>query len=471
MVRKLETDYLVIGAGATAMAFVDEVLTESKHANVVLVDRRAKPGGHWNDAYSFVKLHQPAAFYGVNSEPLGAGGGDLASAAQILAYYERVLQRHCATGRVVFLAQCNYEGQGRVRSVLAPDVVYQVTVGRKTVDATYTNIQVPATRPPPYEVDDAVAVVPVNALVEQRTPWSRYVVIGGGKTGIDAILHLLKCNVAAEKITWIICNDAWLLNRNLLMPGLVARDMPLQLRVTSEAASCDDHFTRHEAQGWFMRLDPAVEPSRFRCATVTTEELATLRTIENIVRMGKVIRVGRTEIVLDDGVLPTATDVLHVDCTADGLARQPGRPLFEDGTITLQSLFMCQPVVSAALTAVIELRYDDDATKNALCKPVPHPRVPADYFSAMGASFDNIERWLAPFGWWTFRSRLCLLHHVSFVDLVRLIIGALRWSKPALNNFRLLLKALPHEGGRHFRAHPHGEQPSPALGTRSEPAT
>ena len=30
------------------------------------------PGGHWNDAYSFVNLHQPSAFYGVNSLPLGA---------------------------------------------------------------------------------------------------------------------------------------------------------------------------------------------------------------------------------------------------------------------------------------------------------------------------------------------------------------------------------------------------------------
>ena len=32
--------------------------------------RRAKPGGHWMDAYEFVRLHQPAAYYGVNSRPL-----------------------------------------------------------------------------------------------------------------------------------------------------------------------------------------------------------------------------------------------------------------------------------------------------------------------------------------------------------------------------------------------------------------
>lgn len=35
------------------MAFVDTILQETD-ASVVVVDRRAVPGGHWNDAYLFV---------------------------------------------------------------------------------------------------------------------------------------------------------------------------------------------------------------------------------------------------------------------------------------------------------------------------------------------------------------------------------------------------------------------------------
>ena len=69
MLKALDTDYLVIGAGAMGMAFVDELVTRTRDVRVILVDRRATPGGHWNDAYRFVTLHQPAAFYGVNSEP------------------------------------------------------------------------------------------------------------------------------------------------------------------------------------------------------------------------------------------------------------------------------------------------------------------------------------------------------------------------------------------------------------------
>ena len=40
-------------------------------ADVVVVDRRHSPGGHWLDAYPFVRLHQPSANYGVNSRVLG----------------------------------------------------------------------------------------------------------------------------------------------------------------------------------------------------------------------------------------------------------------------------------------------------------------------------------------------------------------------------------------------------------------
>jgi cation diffusion facilitator CzcD-associated flavoprotein CzcO len=68
--KHIETDYLVIGSGMAGLAFADTLIDESD-AHVTLVDRHGKPGGHWNDAYGFVTLHQPSAFYGVNSMELG----------------------------------------------------------------------------------------------------------------------------------------------------------------------------------------------------------------------------------------------------------------------------------------------------------------------------------------------------------------------------------------------------------------
>jgi hypothetical protein len=48
--RIVQADYLIIGAGASAMAFADEILTHSS-SSLAIVDRRDSPGGHWNDAY------------------------------------------------------------------------------------------------------------------------------------------------------------------------------------------------------------------------------------------------------------------------------------------------------------------------------------------------------------------------------------------------------------------------------------
>jgi cation diffusion facilitator CzcD-associated flavoprotein CzcO len=66
----LETDYLVVGAGALGMSFVDSLIAHSD-VDVVMVERLHRPGGHWLAAYPFVQLHQPSRYYGVDSTPLG----------------------------------------------------------------------------------------------------------------------------------------------------------------------------------------------------------------------------------------------------------------------------------------------------------------------------------------------------------------------------------------------------------------
>ena len=88
----LEADYVIVGGGALSLAFVDELIHKSRNITAIVVEKRSKPGGHWNDAYDFVRLHQPAAWYGVNSAVLGKGGPDLVSKSQILAYYENVVE-------------------------------------------------------------------------------------------------------------------------------------------------------------------------------------------------------------------------------------------------------------------------------------------------------------------------------------------------------------------------------------------
>lgn len=440
-VQKLETDYLVVGAGAMGMAFADEVLSGSSTDRVILVDKHAKAGGHWNDAYPFVSLHQPAAFYGVNSEKLGSGGAALASGVEVLSYYERVLCKLLGSGRLQHFSMCDYRGDGCFRSIVAPEKSYEVAVRKKTVDATYMAVQVPSMTPPRYEIAPEITVVPPNDLPQVRQPQSGYVIIGAGKTGIDAALFLLEQGVAPDQITWIMSNDAWLLDRALIQPGKLTGDgFGAQLESFAGSSSLKELFTSLEANKRILRLDERVWPTKYRCATVSLEELEQLRRIENVVRMGRVVRIEPTAIVLENGSLPTDRDHLHVDCTADGLAKREIRPVFEGTTITLQSLFMCQQVFSAAVIGHVESRYDDEAMKNELCQVVPHPERDRDYVAAMLVSLDNMAKWGGSFGRWLRKSRLCFAHHESTFKLIRSGIRARRLGPLATGKMRLILE-------------------------------
>ena len=75
----------VIGSGAMGMAFTDALIDQAD-VHVTLVDRLHSAGGHWQDAYPFVRLHQSSSFYGVfgalsNSIGIyGLSGGNSGSA-------------------------------------------------------------------------------------------------------------------------------------------------------------------------------------------------------------------------------------------------------------------------------------------------------------------------------------------------------------------------------------------------------
>lgn len=408
----IETDYLVIGAGAMGMAFVDVLLTEDRTAQVVIVDRHPAPGGHWNDAYPFVTLHQPAAFYGVSSALLGSGGTDLASLPEIIAYYRAAMRRFEATGRVRFLAMTDFH-DGVATSILNPERKTRVEARRRVVDATYHNVQVPSIVKPAYRVDDDVELIPPNELARLTQAYERYVVVGAGKTGIDAALFLMNRGVAPESITWVMPNDSWFWDRETLPPATVMGALVGMLQVAADLDSPDDMFAALEERGIVFRFDPDVRPTKWKCATVNRAELAQLRRIADVVRLGRVERISRGSLALVRGQREVPERSLFIDCTADGLATREARPIFTAGSITLQSVFMCQQVFSAALISRLEMTRMTDAERNRLTMPVPHPAVVEDLPRALLASGQNMVRCHLRLAWWLRRNRLFFGHHAS----------------------------------------------------------
>jgi hypothetical protein len=410
--RTLDTDYLIVGAGAAGMAFADELIARSD-TDVVMVERRHRPGGHWNDAYPFVRLHQPSAFYGVNSRVLGsnsiddtgpnAGFYERATAAEILDYYDRVLVDHLlASGRVRFFGMSEYvggaSGEHRFVSRLTGETT-AVRVRRKVVDATYLETPVPSTHTPSFDVEPGARMIPVNDLVGLEEPGTGYTLIGSGKTAMDACIWLLDNGVPPDSIRWIRPRDAWMLDRTFAQPlelvSWLIEGVSLYLEAAAEAESVDDLFRRLEACRQLVRLDPSVEPTMYRCATVSDCELETLRRVEDVVRLGRVVQIGTERIELEHGSIATDRAQVHVDCSAAGLHVAPGRPIFAGDRITLQQVRTCQPTFNAALVAFVECARSDDPEKNRLCPPNPYPDSALDWMAATRISTRAEGMWLS----------------------------------------------------------------------------
>ena len=429
-VQTIEADYLVIGAGAMGMAFVDTLIAETD-ATVVLVDRNDQPGGHWVNAYPFVRLHQPSAYYGVNSRRLGsdsidAGGWnegfyELASGSEVCAYYDQVMRQHLLpSGRVSYFPMSEYLGGNHFRTLGGEE--YRVEVRRRVVDATYLSVVVPSMRPPLYDVAPEVDCIPPNGLPMQPAR-DRYVIVGAGKTSMDACLWLLRHGVDPGRLTWIKPRDSWLLDRAAVQPGpLFARrvlaDFSAQSRAIAQATSVDDLYVRLEKLGCLQRIDPAVEPTMYRCAIVSRGELERLRLISDVVRLGRVVALEPGRIVLDGGTVDADPGALYVDCTGDGIGTREATPVFATGRLTLQSVRTCQPAFSAAVIARVEAMDVDDDTKNDYCRPVEHPMEPLDWIT-MTLDFNHNQLvWFddAEMMHWLNRARLNVVSHLQSDD-------------------------------------------------------
>jgi hypothetical protein len=381
--REIETDYLVVGAGATGMSFVD-TLTSMSDVDVVMVDRRHRPGGHWLDAYPFVRLHQPSAYYGVNSRTLGAdridevgpnaGFYERATASEICDYFNRVLDELVGAGRLRFYAMSDYrgvDGDGHHFVSLLTGEETIVKVRRRFVDATYIESSIPSRHTPAYEVDDGVRLVSPNALVHSDAPATRYTIIGAGKTSMDTCSWLLENGTDPGDIRWVRKRDGWFFNRVYMQPlDLVGSYMDLQARWVEAASTCSDaqeFLHQLEDDGAFVRIDPSVEPGVFRGATISTLELDDFRSVEDVVRLGRVRRIGTDRLVLDGGELASEPNEVYVDCTAEGLRPTPARPVFSPDRLTMQWVTIGIAPWSAATIAAVEATHDDDTQKNALC--------------------------------------------------------------------------------------------------------
>ena len=198
----LEADYLVVGAGATGMAFTD-ALIDHADVRVAMVDRRHSVGGHWLDAYPFVRLHQASSFYGVASTLLG--GGRIQQDGPEAGLHERADRagdlRLLRPGADRPDAGRAGSSSSRAASTSATaQFVSRVSGERfevpercRVVDARYLAPDIPADTPPPFGGRGRCARDPGQRPRRPRRSAERSTSSSGsGKTATDACIWLLE---------------------------------------------------------------------------------------------------------------------------------------------------------------------------------------------------------------------------------------------------------------------------------------
>jgi len=413
-------DYLIVGAGTACLAFVDTLVTLREDATFVIVDRNSGPGGHWTSAYSFVTLHQQSCCYGVRSLPLGKldkNGKevwdihDRATGKEICEYYERVTENLKATGRVQTYFGANYEGEStgvsdsnansnnykdataKITHIITTKDGRSINVKCTKVVQSESNVIVPSMRKGvPFPIDESVVrTISLNELPKHiGNNQQKYLVIGAGKSGIDAISYLLDCaKVHPDQITWIVSQSAWYWQIEAMVsknpkPGKKFWKFLCDCFFDPllKAKSADEAFLIMEEVAVMGRVDPDDEhfPRIFRGASLKISDMANLRSLQNVVKdKGRVTSITSNEVVFQDGAhsIPySPSDTLVVDCmTADTygyFSFEKDFKFFNPHKIRLgPQISVFNPSHTSTQVAFLEAEFSDsaagDAAKNSFC--------------------------------------------------------------------------------------------------------
>ncbi len=407
----MNVDYLISGAGAVGLSFLDVILTETD-ASVAIVDRRDAPGGHWNDAYPFVRLHQSSSFYGVCSRPmnrprvadggLNAGMFELSGKSEILHYFHDLMENtYLPSGRVRYFPMSEHMGEGRVTSLITGEVT-EIKVGRKLVNAGIWGDlgTIPATHQRPFEVARGVECISPNDLPRRAPGHDSFVVVGAGKTGMDAVVWLLQHKVPPHKITWVRPNDYWLFQREKIInhPQFFESTVTAfqsELAALGTAPTVRAYCEAMEASGLWHRIDPDTWPTKFHAAVCSSAELQALRQVENVVRAGHVTRLAPGRMTLQDAQIDVPDGALFVDCTASAgaILGADAPPVFDADTINLFMIRPFQPLFSAAVIGFLEAHVPDAALRRACTRLVNFHDTPAQYLAQMQQALLNQGAW------------------------------------------------------------------------------
>eukprot|EP00041_Stephanoeca_diplocostata_P002003 m.22655 g.22655 ORF g.22655 m.22655 type:complete len:526 (-) comp12770_c0_seq1:121-1698(-) len=221
-------DYIVIGggyAGLNAMAGIQRGAPEK----TVLCVSVSTPGGSWTQYYDHARLHAPHPHFGVSGIPWKFDDPHVLAPRKDVEehfndYVDQMPERFEFVSDVEFLS--NKQNTDGTQTVTIKDrttgkqlelqAKYVIDARgfdyhghtRREVDPNFEDSDIPET-----QVEDVTKCLTATAACDRL-----YVVIGGGKTGVDTVMHIAKHKRSGDDILLVTGSSKQFLNRDNVVP-------------------------------------------------------------------------------------------------------------------------------------------------------------------------------------------------------------------------------------------------------------
>jgi hypothetical protein len=284
-------DLCIVGAGYAGLnaAFVASRYLPST-ARVLVLDKHEQPGGMWNDAYSYVRLHQPYQMFTAGNIPwtIGRERAYLASRDEVAAHL-----RHCF--EVISKSfevdarwgwECverTEEGGMVVVSARAPDGQIHRFRTSRFIEATGFDVE--TMDPLPLASHHVHSIAPAELASSgllsnghDDPVW----VIGSGKTAMDTVVALVRSN-PSRPIGMVAGTGTFFFNRDRVTPTGLKRWIggTLYSAIFAGAAERFDGTNSEQVAEWcrdhygtWPMMEPA--PTHLLLAFLSEDEAATV---------------------------------------------------------------------------------------------------------------------------------------------------------------------------------------------------
>lgn len=366
---------VIIGAGlsgVSALTVARRYLDEDD--TIVIADQLSNYGGQWLNAYDFVRLHQPYEFYTAFDQgwAMKKKRTHLASRAEVLHHLRDLGERNHP--RTLF--EHRYIGNDEVKGSDLLDAKFQsvndpsqyvIIRTPKIIRASPIKHVAPQSLQLSTKKVHSISIAQLTFELDKNID-SHMIVIGSGKSAMDAVLYINKrTNTAKRPITMVAGNGIAFFDRETIMPRtLLGRSFKghpsLMLEYGLKWDGQNQAALMREMIDRRILNSPVPDPASCMFGNLGRDELETVqRSLGKIIkgRMSDIIDVNGIPMVrLEDGstiVLdqyPGSKRIVVVNCTQHYANHGPAEPILQDRgrTLVSQLIFFCSSGSTAFLT-------------------------------------------------------------------------------------------------------------------------